>query len=125
MRGGNWGLTGAPTLRSSQSCFQLQLSSLCVVRIILCWTHCREAGRKLTSDEIKAKYGRKKETAKAQSDIDGASAQMAQNRDKLMERGQKLDRMTESMNIMVQARDVSQMLCTQQAKASCVPTVPS
>lgn len=36
--------------------------------------------------------------------MDGAAAQMQQNRDKLLERGERLERMNENMNQMVQAR---------------------
>ena len=60
--------------------------------------------RKLTADEIKAKYGRKKEKSAKQSDVDGAAAQMAQNKDKLLERGEKLNRMQEKLDAMNQAR---------------------
>lgn len=77
-------------------------SSHCFPRFPATWH-----SRKLTAEEIKEKYGRKKDKKGVQqSDVDGAAAQMAQNRDKLLERGEKLNRMQEKMDQMNQARVV-------------------
>lgn len=59
---------------------------------------------RLTADEIKAKYGReRKDKGKArQTDAEGAAAVMGENRDKLLERGEKLGRLEEKMDRMVQ-----------------------
>ena len=52
-----------------------------------------------SADAIKEKYGRPGRTAQKQS-ADDVAATMAQNRDKLLERGEKLSRLEEKMSQM-------------------------